>query len=296
MTFIHLKGDSFVKKKKEVNKLFYYLWKYKHLYLIGVLVLLIVDYANLYLPQFTGEITDGLAAHTIDSEGIRNAVLKMMVCAGILSVGRFAYRYFVIGTARKVEHALQNEIFAKLETLSQRYYNENKTGDLMAYFTNDLEAIRDAIGWSVISAFDAIVLTFMCLYKMMTYVSVTLTLYTLIPMIGVGIYGFNIFKAFDKHFEMRQESFAKLNDVVQESISAERVIKAFVEEDNQLENFKKANESHRQINMKVVKLRAYAWPVMEVFISAAFVIAILFGGYYCLIGEITIGKMVTFSS
>ena len=223
-----------MKKKKEVNKLFHYLWKYKHLYLIGILVLLVVDYANLYLPQFTGEITDGLAAHTIDSEGIRITIFKMLGCALILSIGRFAYRYFVIGTSRKVEHALQNEIFAKLETLSQRYYNENKTGDLMAYFTNDLEAIREAIGWSVISAFDAIVLTIMCLYRMMTYVSVMLTLYTLIPMIGVGIYGYNIFKAFDKYFEMRQESFAKLSDVVQESISAERVIKAFVEEEHQL--------------------------------------------------------------
>lgn len=283
-------------KKKEPNRLFHYLWKYKHLYFIGIVILLIVDYLNLYLPQFTGEITDGLASHTINSEEIGSIILKMLACAAALSLGRFAYRYFVIGTSRKIEHALQNDIFAKLETLSQRFYNENKTGDLMAYFTNDLDAIREAIGWSIISAFDAIVLTIMCLYRMMTYVSVTLTLYTILPMIGVGIYGYNIFKAFDKHFEMRQESFAKLSDVVQESISAERVIKAFVQEEEQLENFKKANESNRQINMKVVRLRAYAWPVMEIFIGVAFVIAILFGGYYCLIGEITLGKMVTFSS
>ena len=162
--------------KKEMNRLFHYLWKYKHLYFIGIIILLMVDYLNLFLPQFTGEITDGLTSHTIDSNEIGTIVLKMLACAAALSLGRFAYRYFVIGTSRKVEHALQNDIFAKLETLSQRYYNENKTGDLMAYFTNDLEAIREAIGWSVISAFDAIVLTVMCLSRMMTYVSVTLTM------------------------------------------------------------------------------------------------------------------------
>ncbi len=283
-------------KKKEPNRLFYYLWKYKHLYFIGILILFAIDYLNLFLPQFTGEITDGLATHTITTDEITRKLGLMLLCAAGLSLGRFAYRYFIIGTARKVEHALQNDIFAKLETLSQRFYNENKTGDLMAYFTNDLEAVRDAIGWSVISAVDAIGMTIMCLYRMMTYVSVRLTLYTIIPMVCVGIYGYNIFKAFDKHFEMRQESFAKLSDVVQESISAERVIKSFVQEDEQLENFKKANESNRLINMKVVRLRAYAWPVMEIFIGVAFVIAIIFGGYYCITGEITIGKMVTFSS
>ena len=285
-----------MKKKKEVNKLFHYLWKYKHLYLIGILVLLVVDYANLYLPQFTGEITDGLAAHTIDSEGIRTTIFKMLGCALILSIGRFAYRYFVIGTSRKVEHALQNEIFAKLETLSQRYYNENKTGDLMAYFTNDLEAIREAIGWSVVSAVDALVLTLMCLYRMMVYVNVGLTLYVLAPMVCIGFYGFFIFKQFDKSYEMKQDAFAKLSDEVQESVSAERVIKAFVQEEKQLEHFKEANERNRQINLKLVRLRAYAWPVLEVFIGVAYVIAILVGGYYTLINVITLGKFVTFAS
>ena len=166
----------------------------------------------------------------------------------------------------------------------------------MAYFTNDLEAIREAIGWSVISAADALVMTLMCLYRMMVYVNVRLTLYVMVPMICIGFYGFFIFKQFDKKYEAKQESFAKLSDEVQESISAERVIKAFVQEEKQLEHFKVANGRNRDINMTVVRLRAYAWPVLEVFISIAYVIAILVGGYYTLINEITLGKFVTFAS
>ena len=284
------------KSKKSFNRLFQYLWKYKFRYLIGVLILLIVDYVNLFIPQYTGEITDGLSNHTMDMSGVKATVLKIVLCALVLAIGRFGYRYFIIGTARKIETGLQNDIFEKLETLSQRYFNTNKTGDIMAYFTNDIDAIRDAIGWSVISLFDAVVLTLMVLYRMMVYVNVKLTLYTLIPMTCIGFYGFFIFKAFDKNYVMKQDAFAKLSDEVQESVSAERVIKAFVQEDKQIEKFKQANEENRQINLKVARLRSYAWPILEVFISIAYLIAIVIGGYYCMMSEITLGKFITFAS
>ena len=282
--------------KSSGNKVLQYIKKHSLAYIIGIGINLGVDYLNLFIPQFTGEITDGLTAHTIDSAGIKATVLKLIVVSFLLACGRFAYRQFIIGSSRKIERSLQNDIFRKLETLSQRYFNLNKTGDLMAYFTNDLEAIREAIGWSVISAADALVMTLMCLYRMMVYVNVRLTLYVMVPMICIGFYGFFIFKQFDKKYEAKQESFAKLSDEVQESISAERVIKAFVQEEKQLEHFKVVNGRNRDINMTVVRLRAYAWPVLEVFISIAYVIAILVGGYYTLINEITLGKFVTFAS
>ena len=282
--------------KSSGNKVLQYIKKHSLAYIIGIGINLGVDYLNLFIPQFTGEITDGLTAHTIDSAGIKATVLKLIVVSFLLACGRFAYRQFIIGSSRKIERSLQNDIFRKLETLSQRYFNLNKTGDLMAYFTNDLEAIREAIGWSVISAADALVMTLMCLYRMMVYVNVRLTLYVMVPMICIGFYGFFIFKQFDKKYEAKQESFAKLSDEVQESISAERVIKAFVQEEKQLEHFKVVNGRNRDINMTVVRLRAYAWPVLEVFISVAYVIAILVGGYYTLINVITLGKFVTFAS
>ncbi|MBQ4251546.1 MAG: ABC transporter ATP-binding protein [Erysipelotrichaceae bacterium] len=283
-------------KKGRLNKLLSYLWKYRFMYLTGVAMLLMVDYLDLYIPMFTGRITDGLSSHTIDSAGITKTVLMLLGCSVLISIGRLGYRYFVIGTSRKVERAMQNEIFRKMETLSQTYFNHNKTGDLMAYFTNDLESIREAIGWSVISAFDSVVLTFMCLYRMMSNVSVKLTLITLIPMVCIGFYGYFIMNSFDKAFTERHESFGKLTDVVQESISAERVIKAFVQEKAQAEEFKKANNRYRDVNMRLVKLRSYAWPGMGMFIGLAYVIAIGFGGYFCLVGDMTLGRFVTFSS
>ena len=284
------------KKKINLNKLFQYLWKYRFMYLGGMAMLVLVDYLDLYIPQVTGEITDGLTSHTISADQITAACWRMVFCAALIMLGRLAYRYFIIGTSRKIERALQNDIFEKMETLSQRYFNQNKTGDLMAYFTNDLEAVREAIGWSIISTIDAIGLTFLCLYRMMVNVSVKLTLFTLIPMAVIGSLSYFAMTRMDKAFTERHESFAKLSDVVQESISAERVIKAFVQEEKQQQDFAIANDENRQVNLRLAKIMATIWPVMEVLIGAAYVIAIGLGGYYCLTAEITLGKFVTFSS
>ena len=284
------------KKKINLNKLFQYLWKYRFMYLGGMAMLVLVDYLDLYIPQITGEITDGLTSHTISADQITASCWRMVFCAALIMLGRLAYRYFIIGTSRTIERALQNDIFEKMETLSQRYFNQNKTGDLMAYFTNDLEAVREAIGWSIISAIDAVGLTFLCLYRMMVNVSFKLTMFTLIPMAVIGSLSYFAMTKMDQAFTERHESFAKLSDVVQESISAERVIKAFVQEEKQQQDFAAANDENRQVNLRLARIMATIWPVMEVLIGAAYVIAIGLGGYYCLTAEITLGKFVTFSS
>ncbi len=180
-------GGKMKKKEKTFNQLIKYLKKYSLMYITGILILLLIDYLDLYIPQYTGEITDALASRGLDQEGVNAILLKMILCALAISAGRFGFRYFIIGTSRKIERALQNDIFRKLETLSQRFFNENKTGDLMAYFTNDLDALREALGWSIVSAVDAFVLSLMTIHRMMTKVSATMTLYIMIPMGGIGI-------------------------------------------------------------------------------------------------------------
>jgi ATP-binding cassette subfamily B protein len=284
------------KKEKNINQLSRYLKKYSLMYITGILILLAIDYLDLYIPQYTGEITDGLASHGLDQEGVNAILLKMILCALAISAGRFGFRYFIIGTSRKIERALQNDIFRKLETLSQRFFNENKTGDLMAYFTNDLDALREALGWSIVSAVDAFVLSMMTLHRMMTKVSVSMTLYIMIPMGGIGILSYFVIQAFERHYTAKQESFGKLTDAVQESITAERVIKAFTQEEKQLDYFRTVNRSNFNVNMKLAKLRSLAWPLLEVFIGISYLIVIMVGGYYTITNRITLGRFIMFAS
>ena len=280
-------------KKSRLLKLLY---RCRWRYLIGIITLLIVDYLNLFIPLYIGQVTDSLSTHTLTAEVLASTVLKMIGCAAGVAVCRFGWRYFIIGSSHRVINDYRKDIFEKLETLSQRYFNHNKTGEIMTYFTNDLNAVEEMIGWSVISVFDSALLISMCIYRMITYVNLKLTLYTLAPMILVGIYGFYMGNRMDKAFEARQAAFSRLNDEVQESVTAERVIKAFVQEEREYQKFVKVNEENRKANLNLAMIRAFGWPFMDIIIGSAHIISIVVGGYYALINVITLGKFLTFAS
>ena len=185
-----------------------YLMHYKWHYVAGVLVLLIVDLAGLYLPQYIGEIIDGLTLGTLDMAGVGSILLKILLVGLVMMAGRFGWRYFIIGASRGVEYHLRNDMFVHVETLSARYYNSHKTGDLMAHFTNDLQAIRQAVGMAVITTFDAVIMTIMVLVKMIVYVDLKLTILAFIPLtlVAVACYFFGIESK--KRQTKRQEAFS----------------------------------------------------------------------------------------
>ena len=280
---------------KQKGLLMKYLWKYKFHYVLGLLVLLMVDYLNLSVPQITGDLIDGLSLMTLSAEGLWKLVFSLMVVVSLIALGRVFWRFFIFGTSRNIERLIRNDLFSKLEELSQNYFNSHKTGDLMAHFTNDLEALRVAIGPAIISSFDAVVMTGLALYRMMTQVDVKLTLLTLIPMSVIAIGGYYFGEEFEKRFARKQEAFAKMSDHVNESISAERVIKAFVQEKKQDDAFAQINKNNLKHNMEVVKLMAGVFPMLEFIIGASYVITIIYGGYLAIVGQITLGKFIAFT-
>lgn len=279
---------------EEVRFIMQYIKRHKWHYFAGIITLFVVDFANLYIPRMTGTITDGLTAHTLDWAGVKRCLLGLLLLGLTLALGRFLWRYFLFGSARKIEKELRNDMFAHLEKMSVDYFNENKTGDLMTRFTSDLNAIRMAIGMAVISAFDATVMTVMVIGQMMVYVNVKLTLLALIPMVvicgGTIYYG----KVIHAKYMERQEAVSDLTDYVQESFSGIRVIKAFVREQAQLAAFTRANEKTREKNLNLARLQAVVIPLLEVFIGISSLVTLIYGGYLAIVGEITLGRFVAF--
>ncbi|MDF2951320.1 MAG: transporter related [Anaerocolumna sp.] len=280
---------------KDIIVIFKYIDKYKWKYIAGILILFIVDFMNLYIPQFTGEITDGLESGTMDMHGVMFGIGKIVLVGLILALGRFGWRYYIFGSSRAIECELRNDLFAHLETLSMNYFNKNKTGDLMAHFTNDLNAIRMATGPAVITSFDAGIMTIMVLTKMILYVDLRLTLLAVIPLILLGVGGIYYGNAIEKRFDEKQQAFSELTDQVQESISGIRVIKAFVQERKELKEFAKANLKNKERNLRVVKLQAFIMPLLDILIGISSVITLLYGGYLTIQGDITIGRFIAFN-
>ena len=272
-----------------------YIKKYKLSYSAGILTLLVVDFCHIFIPKMTGTITDGLTAHSIDWQGIVMCLVNLFLLGFTLALGRFLWRFFLFGAARRIERELRNDMFGHLEKMSVEYYNEHKTGDLMTRFTSDLNAIRMAIGPAVICVFDAVVMTLMVIGQMILYVNLKLTLLALIPMLfilfGTLYYG----KVMHAKFKERQEAVSQLTDFVQESFSGVRVIKAFVRERSQLRAFARENANTMDKNMKLVKVQAIIIPLLDVVIGFSSLATLIYGGYLALIGEITLGRFVAFN-
>lgn len=273
-----------------------YLWKYKWHYIAGVIVLLLVDLASLYIPQYTGEIIDGLTEGAMNMQGVIPVLLKILAAGMIMMLGRFGWRYFLVGASRGIEYRLRNDMFGHLETLSARYFNSHKTGDLMAHFTNDLQAIRQAVGMAVVTTFDAVVMTIMVLVKMIVYVDFKLTLLAFIPLIlvAVGCYFYGIESK--KRQIRRQNAFSELSDKVQESLAGIRVLKAFVQEEADFKAFEEASINNMEKNLSVVKLRAVFGPALDAVTGISLLLTLVFGGRMVLNGQVSIGQFVAFNT
>lgn len=273
-----------------------YMFKYVWQYVGGLACLLTVDFLELFIPQLTGEITDGLTAGGFPMRTLLMDVFLIVAIASVVAIMRFGWRVLMFGASRRVERDLREDLYRHLTTLSNRFYQEHKTGDLMAYFTNDMDAIRMAVGPAILTTFDAVVMTVLVLGKMIFYVDLKLTLLAMIPLLVILFGGSRYGRAMSRRYDKKQSVFAKLSDQVQESISGIRIVKAFVQEKQEMEAFQKANQAAREANLHVVKLRALIIPFLDGLIGIASALTLLYGGYLVISGSITLGKFVAFNS
>ena len=281
--------------KKEIKLALHYIRRYWWFYAVGILSLTLVDVLNVFIPQLTGAITDGLSSQSLQMPGIRSLALQILLYGALIALGRFGWRFFLFGSSRKIERDLRNDMFGHLESLSQRYYNEHKTGDLMAHFTNDLQAVRELLGMTIITTFDASVMLIMVLARMIMYVSLKLTVVAVVPMLLIIVGDIFFGKAMHRRFLARQEAFSNLTDHVQETISGIRVIKAFVQERKELAEFARHNQNNKEKNLAVVRLVALAMPLLDLIIGLSTLITLLYGGYLTIYGDITVGQFVAFN-
>lgn len=279
--------------KKELLKL--YIMKYKWFYFFGVLILLLVDYMQLFIPKIIGMVTDGVKDGSMDSRSIITMVITLVGVTLIMAVSRIGWRYCIIGSSKKIERDIRVDLFEKWVKLDATYFNQTKTGNLMAYATNDLNAIRMMVGPGVITIFDAVIMTVLVIGQMAFAISLPLTLVAIIPMpfIAWGSYYFG--KIIKKRFKIKQEAFALLSDKVQESFSGIKVIKSFVQEYYDLKDFDDIAEDNYEKNLKLAKLAAFLNPLVIFLVGTSLLISIGYGGYLTMVNDITIGEFVAFN-
>ena len=273
-----------------------FLLKHKWSYIFGISWLLLIDTVQLIIPQILRGLTNDLQNNVLDSPGLLRYALYITLTGVTIGVGRYFWRIYIQGSSRVLEYFLRKKLFNHLLTLSPNYFNTHKTGDLMAHATNDINAIRMALGHGVVMVVDAIFMIILSLIMMIRTTSLKFTATTVIALpiliVLVTIFG----KIIYTRFKTVQEAFSNLSDVTQESFSGIRVVKSFVQEDLVSENFKRVNEDNLKQNLNLVKIDGIFHPLLHFIASFSFLIIIFYGSREVINDNISLGDFVAFIS
>lgn len=279
---------------KKIKALFKYALPYKKKYILGILILMIVDLLNLIPPMFLKNITNTLSVGKATKPYILKYIFYLLLVAILIAIGRFTWRILIVGTSRQIEYNIRNKYFSHLQKLSVNFYNKNKTGDLMALATNDLNSVVMCLGFGVVMIVDSFFMSSMTIITMLS-INVKLTLLSLIPLPFISLTARKFGKLFHKRFLIVQKTFSKLTDVVQENFSGIRVIKSFVQEKSEFDKFTKHNFDSFEKNLSLAKITAINQPLIEFIASLSYVLFLGIGGLYVIYGYISLGDFVAFN-
>ena len=265
-------------------------------YLIGVIFLLLVAVLNILPPKIIGNLVQVISTRKLSASTLVFSLI-ILATVGILQyLFRFVWRSRIFGGAARLEKTLRNRLFTHYMQMDQTFYQEHRTGDLMAHATNDLQAIQQVAGSGILSFADSIITGITTIIAMMALVDWRLTLLAMIPFpilaITAGYLGTKIHIAFRKS----QAAFSKLNNKAQESIMGIKVIKSLGQDKEDTADFEKLIDQTIKINRKVNALDALFNPMTTILIGISYMITLVVGGSFVVHNVINIGQLVSFIS
>lgn len=265
-------------------------------YLYGSIFLILVDLLMLVTPRVIGMIVDEIRGGAQDLNLVGLLIMAVIGVAFGLFITRLFWRVFIMGAARRFEYYTRKTLFEKLLTLPPTFYDKTRVGDLMARFTNDVNAVRMAMGPAVVMIIDAVFLVTVTIFAMGLFTNWSLTWISIAPLPALAIVSTFFGKMIHKRFKLVQASFSDLTDTIEESISGVRLIKSYGIEDLRNETLTEKSNLYVDKNMKLVKVWGMFFPLTQTLSMLGSVLATLFGGRMVILGQITLGQYITFTS
>lgn len=277
---------------KNYMRLLAYIKPYTRRLALAVVCIIMAAGANLYLPWIIKDMIDDVLMS-------KDMVMLNLIAAGILVVmftrGVFYYgqSYLVSYVGQRVIIDVRSVLFRKFQRMPLSYYDKQQTGTVMSYITNDVAVMQSAIVDNLIELVTESSILIGSL-AMMVYLDWKLSLLTLmtIPLVGFAMKVFG--RKLKSSSTVIQERVAEITSLLQESISAIRVVKSFVRESYEIKRFEEQNWRNFQAAMKNVKLSSLLTPTVEFLAAIAVTFIVWFGGYEVVNGVITAGELVAF--
>ena len=276
------------------RRLLVYVRRYQREFALGLACSIVTTSITLASPKILQYAVDDLARSVTRAKLLQYGALLLAVGL-IAGVFRFFMRQILIGASRGIEYDMRNDFFAHLQQLEAAYFQTHRTGDLMSRATNDLNAVRMMIGPSIMYSANTL-LTFVVAITLMVTIDPWLTLLSLIPLPFVSVSVKFFGSAIHKRFEQIQAQLSDVSAVAQEALSGVRVVRAYGQEQAELERFRTSNLEYLNRNRRLITLQGFFFPSMSFFLGLAALLVLWLGSREVIRGRITLGQFVAFNS
>jgi len=279
-----------------IQKLWWFFKLEKRRYLVGIVALVLVSVLNLIPPMVMGRVIDAITSGRLTQDELLLQLFYLLLAAFGMYYLRYVWRMYILGTSYRLGQIMRSRLFEHFTKMSPAFYQNYRTGDLMAHATNDINALTRLAGGGVMSAVDASITALVTLLTMLFSISWQMTLVAIIPLPFMAYATSRLGRKTHKAFGESQAAFSELNNKVQESVSGIKVTKSFGYQSDELASFQEVNNLTFQKNLQTMKYDSLFDPMVLLFVGSSYALTLLVGAFMVQAGQVTVGNLVTFIS
>lgn len=278
-----------------LSKLGWFFKKYWKQYTVAIVLLMIASGLEVVPPYLLGTIIDLLTAGEMTPAILTKYIL---IFIGIIIGGyllNFVWQFRLFEGAINLEKILRRNLMQHFLRMTPTFYEKNRTGDLMARATNDLNAVSLTAGFGIMTLIDSTIYMGFIIFAMGYMISWKLTFFAMLPVPIMAILIQYLGKIVHERYMKAQDAFGELNDSVLESVAGVRVVRAYVQEKKDEANFADMSESVYAKNIHTSKINALFGPITKVGTGISYVVALGYGAHLVSTEAMTVGQLVTFN-
>lgn len=276
-------------------KLGWFFRRYWRHYVSAFTALLAIAGLIMVPPWITGRLVDAIAQQQL-TLGRLLEYLGVLLSVGVVVYGlRIVWRAKLYGASYYLAALLRRRIYDHLTLMAPQFFQQHRTGDLMARATNDVTAVEMTVGEAVLALVDGVLTGLVVLAVMMLVVSWKLTLLALLPWPVMGYFMWRFGHQMHSAFSEAQHQFSRLNDHTQESLSGIRLIKAYGRESHTLADYARVTAAVSRANLAVARIDAKYEPVIFVTVGSSFLLAVGGGAWWIHQGQLSVGELTAFT-
>lgn len=279
-----------------IQKLWWFFKLEKRRYLVGIVALVLVSVLNLIPPMVMGRVIDAITSGRLTQDELLLHLFYLLLAAFGMYYLRYVWRMYILGTSYRLGQIMRSRLFEHFTRMSPAFYQNYRTGDLMAHATNDINALTRLAGGGVMSAVDASITALVTLLTMLFSISWQMTLVAILPLPFMAYATSRLGRKTHKAFGESQAAFSELNNKVQESVSGIKVTKSFGYQSDELASFQEVNNLTFQKNLQTMKYDSLFDPMVLLFVGSSYALTLLVGAFMVQAGQVTVGNLVTFIS